>query len=289
MKPLVSTSLFLLGTTLLVECQVTLRSCSLHCDNSTGISNVYLQGQRGKKGPKGEKGDACECVDVTELSEKYEKLKRALLSRSCKDVLPRYDDEEGGVYNIFPFNGRSGIDVYCDHVTDGGGWLVFQKRIDGSEDFYRGWNDYVNGFGKLDGEFWLGLEVLHQLTKNGSYQLRVDMEDFDGETKYVTYRNFVVGPGGGYNLTVSGFKGNTGSALNSGVSFSTHDRDQDLYGANCAERFKGAWWYTACHSANPNGHYYGGAHESYADGVNWSSFRGYHYSLKRIDMKLRKN
>ena len=33
---------------------------------------------------------------------------------------------------------------------------VFQKRIDGSEDFYRGWNDYVNGFGKLDGEFWLG-------------------------------------------------------------------------------------------------------------------------------------
>ena len=56
------------------------------------------------------------------------------------------------------------FDVFCDQTTDGGGWTVFQKRLNGSVDFYRYWNDYKCGFGDLNSEFWLGLDKIHRLT-----------------------------------------------------------------------------------------------------------------------------
>ena len=74
-----------------------------------------------------------------------------------------------------------------------------------------------------------------------------------------------------------------------GYSFSTKDRDNDVYGGHCAQRFKGGWWYSNCHGANLNGLYLGGPHTSYADGIEWSAWHKYHYSLKKVDMKLRPN
>ena len=73
------------------------------------------------------------------------------------------------------------------------------------------------------------------------------------------------------------------------MQFSTKDRDNDMYGAQCAVGHKGAWWYNVCHMANLNGQYHGGPHASNADGMNWYTFRGYHYSLKRAEMKIRPN
>ena len=82
--------------------------------------------------------------------------------------------------------------MYCDQKTAGGGLTVFQKRLDGSVDFYRDWDDYKRGFGNLNGEFWLGLDKIHRLTK-GRSRLWVDLEDFDNQTAYAEYDSFAVG------------------------------------------------------------------------------------------------
>ena len=94
------------------------------------------------------------------------------------------------MYTIDP-DGSGAFNVFCDQKTAGGGWTVFQKRLDGSVDFYRGWNDYKRGFGNLNGEFWLGLDKIHRLTKTRN-KLRVDLEDTTGNTVYAEYDMFAV-------------------------------------------------------------------------------------------------
>ena len=71
-----------------------------------------------------------------------------------------------------------------------------------------------------------------------------------------------------------------------GTCYST--KDLDTTSTLCSQFYKGDWWYTDCHSTNPNGLYLRGNHTSYAEGVNWHSFRGYYYSLKTFKIKLRK-
>ena len=163
--------------------------------------------------------------------------------------------------------------------------------MDGSVDFYRNWVSYVDGFGDPDGEYWLGLKNIHCLTSRAEgTQLRVSLADFDGVKVFANYSFFSVGNAATkYRLNVGGYAGTAGDSLSThnGTAFSTFDQDNDTHSGNCAEQFKGAWWYRACHSSNLNGPYLSGSHTSYADGVNWKTFKGYHYSLKYAAMKIR--
>ena len=182
--------------------------------------------------------------------------------------------------------------------TDGGGWNVFQRRMDGSVNFFLNWADYEEGFGDLNGEFWLGLSKIHRLTQNGTdYKLRVDLEDFENEKSYAKYSTFSIGDRNtDYTITLGGYSGDAGDSMTSsgygnvnGMKFTTKDRDNDLHNnGNCAHWFKGGWWYRACHYSNLNGPYLGGPHASEGKGVNWYHWRGYYYSLKFTEMKLHK-
>ena len=210
----------------------------------------------------------------------------------CKDALTR-GRTTSGVYTIRP-DQQPEFQAYCDMDTDGGGWTVFQRREDGSVDFYRYWTDYQQGFGNLHGEFWLGLDKIHRLTPTAT-QLRIDMQDFEGNSRYAQYSSFSVGDSvSKYTLSVSGYSGTAGDSLvgkHNGQRFSTRDQDNDGNGGiHCARSYKGGWWYGSfCHTSNLNGLYHGGPHSSYGDGVNWWAWRGYTYSLKFTEMKLREN
>ena len=84
---------------------------------------------------------------------------------------------------------------------------MFQKRLDGSVDFDRVWRHYKQGFGNLSGEFWLGLNKVHRLTKERS-KLRVELEDFNGQTAYAEYDLFgVADEGNKYRLTLGTYAG----------------------------------------------------------------------------------
>ena len=109
---------------------------------------------------------------------------------NCADLY-KAGETISGVYMINPNDGDP-FDVYCDQKTAGGGWTVIQKRLDGSIDFFRGWADYKQGFGNLNGEFWLGLDNMHRLTKGGKNRLRVDLEDIEGNTVYADHDMIVV-------------------------------------------------------------------------------------------------
>ena len=194
-----------------------------------------------------------------------------------------------GIYTINP-DGKQPFRVFCDMQTSSGGWTVIQRRIDGSVDFFKNWVDYKLGFGNVDKEFWLGNEKIHRLTKRKNMMIRFDLEDVNGNKVYAEYKVFYIGgEDANYKVHVSTYSGTAGDSFSNtnGMQFSTKDRDHDTYGSNCAVQFHGAWWYSNCHAANLNGKYLNGTHSSYANGVNWSSYRGYYNSLRKSEMKVR--
>ena len=172
--------------------------------------------------------------------------------------------------------------------TDGGGWTVFQRRQDGSIDFYRGWNDYKAGFGQLTAEFWLGNDKIHRLTASRTSSLRVELEDWSGVKAYAKYGKFNIGDEQAqYRLEVGWYSGTAGDSLTrpyDNMAFTTKDRDNDRYSNNCAVRWTGAWWYSYCLNSNLNGQYLGDKHDY--QGATWHSFRT-SLSLKFTEMKLR--
>ncbi|XP_072344355.1 tenascin isoform X9 [Scyliorhinus torazame] len=206
--------------------------------------------------------------------------------KDCSQTLLN-GEANSGIHTIFVNGNRSQpLRVYCDMTTDGGGWMVFQRRENGKVDFFRNWKNYSNGFGNPADEFWLGLENLHKITSQGHYQLRVDFRD-EGDSAYAVYDRFLVADSKSrYKLHIGGYSGTAGDSLtyHNGRPFSTKDRDNDVAVTNCALSYKGAWWYKNCHRVNLNGRY---GSLSHSQGINWYHWKGHEHSIEFVEMKLR--
>ncbi|XP_034046090.1 angiopoietin-related protein 6 [Thalassophryne amazonica] len=211
--------------------------------------------------------------------------------RDCQHVLES-GETTSGIYLLHLQSANRLLQAWCEQSHALGGWTIIQRRQDGSVNFFRTWEQYKQGFGNLNGEYWLGLEHLHWLTKQANYKLRVVLEDWQGRQVFAEYDSFSVEPEtDGYRLRLGQYHGNAGDSLSwhNNKAFTTLDRDKDSYSGNCAHYQKGGWWYHMCAHSNLNGVWYRGGHyrSRYQDGVYWAEFHGGSYSLKRVSMMIK--
>ncbi|KAK2141706.1 hypothetical protein LSH36_1054g00004 [Paralvinella palmiformis] len=184
-------------------------------------------------------------------------------------------------------------DIYCNMDIDSGGWTVILRRKDGSVNFVREWEDYKVGFGSLEGEFWAGNDLIHDLTTDGrNYSLRVDLESYDGEAIFAIYSSFSVGPeSDNYRLHVGGYSSASTAkdslSTHNNMMFSTKTRDNDIYSNNCAAKFDACWWFYKCHSSLLTGTY--GKNLKFAQGITWKSDWGFNKFAKFATMMIRPN
>ncbi|XP_062603860.1 fibroleukin-like [Saccostrea cucullata] len=211
--------------------------------------------------------------EVEELRRGYREMKDLLtnlsltglkLTRDCKDHY-LLGNTQSGVYEINPFGNEIRVSVYCDMVTEGGGWTAIQKRGSGSVSFYRTWAEYKKGFGNPYDTYWIGNDMIHQLTKGNNTSLYVSITLQDGITLYERYQQFFVSEESDkYRLYLGGpTTGTLGDAMLdtdnpeanlSGMSFSTPDRDNDGHSnGHCASGNRGGWWFNNCQLAFLNG------------------------------------
>ncbi|XP_058123387.1 ficolin-1-like [Anopheles coustani] len=226
--------------------------------------------------------------EINEIRKTLREISSVLVPSSCD----RMKSKSSGMFYISPYgNIAQKLLVFCNFDNNfnlGGGWTVFQRRIDGSVDFFRNWTMYKHGFGDIRREHWLGLEKLHVMTRSGRHELLVLLEDFEGSSTYALYDDFkIASEVEKYKLTLGKYSGTAGDSLtrHNGMKFSTFDGDNDKSDGNLAEALSGAWWFGITGVFHLNGPYIlKGNHNRY--GVSWNSFR-HPYSMKSATMMFR--
>ncbi|XP_071794462.1 microfibril-associated glycoprotein 4-like [Asterias amurensis] len=211
--------------------------------------------------------------------------------KSCKKLLES-GYERSSEYTIFPNGFQKGLKVYCDMENDGGGWIVIQRRQDGTVDFYRDWETYKAGFGNLSNEFWIGNENLRKLSElTGWWTLRVNLLDWVNNTAWVEYGEFGLTTFS-YRLHLEAY--NDTSSLDTSLNFhknkyfSTFDRENDSRDEeNCAKTYQGGWWYGNCLIACFNGQYYEQPRVPYRRGIHWGTWKGNYITAKESIMKIK--
>ncbi|KAH8328477.1 hypothetical protein KR067_009867, partial [Drosophila pandora] len=198
--------------------------------------------------------------------------------------------------NFCPYTGSGTFHIQIPKSfkapCNGSGWMVIQRRMDGSVDFDRTWNEYKEGFGNITGEFFIGLEKLHLLTHARPHELKILMGDIHGDTAVAHYDDFKIGNEDKlYALEVLGkFSGDAGDSLkyHKNMKFSTFDKDNDLdIDGNCGIYYAAGWWFNHCSKSSLNGNFKRNGQIKGTRGIFWSSWKKSKVSLTFVQMMIK--
>nr|XP_006110892.1 angiopoietin-related protein 5 [Pelodiscus sinensis] len=228
-----------------------------------------------------------------------------------KDTIGSVSKTPSGLYIIHPEGSNYAYEVLCDMDFKGGGWTVIQKRTDGIIDFQRNWSEYLDGFGDLSGDFWLGLrKVFHIVNqKTTSFMLYVGLESEDDTYAYASYDSFwLEDEACSFKIHFGRYSGNAGDAFRGyskednqyAMPFSTFDVDNDGCNPVCSIQEQPVkscsnfsdntgWWFNQCGLANLNGvHRFTG--KFLATGIHWDTWTENNkpVRIKSVSMKIRR-
>ena len=221
--------------------------------------------------------------------------------RSCLELL-RCGFNKSGKYMVEPSLGYK-KKVFCDQITDGGGWTLVLRNRYGNISFSKGWVDYKDGFGDLDYDFWIGNDFLFKMTtlynlhESNTTQLYISLVDKANTIFYIKYNNFAVfSENEKYKLHVSGHMyGTAGDSLelHNNMKFTTKDQDNDKRSnVNCAVSYdaRGGWWFNSCYRVQLSSTFkdiYDPKLHAYTPGPLWQKVHNDYVPLKGATMMFR--
>ena len=165
---------------------------------------------------------------------------------------------------------------------------MFLRRVTSLTNFNRTWQECAQGFGDLEGNFWLGLETIHYLTSRDNVTLRIDLRALNGTQGYAKYTEFrIAGRDTEYTIHADGYTGNIGDSIATGIKFSTWDNDNDNRNdLNCAASRAGPWWYRSCSRVRLMSLFPTETNMLY-EKLRWESWGDISYKIAFAEMKLR--
>jgi len=169
---------------------------------------------------------------------------------SCVHVKKNGYDQDG-IYTIFIGKRLTESHAYCKQQLHGGGWQVIQQRLYQEPYTKPLMRQYVRGFGRADGDYWIGLDKMAMITTI-PHELLVQIRDRYGHVMEIQYSFIRINPAEfGYALQlgekVGGDLPDEFNRMNARV-FSAFDHSRS---SSCEDT--SGWWHTRdCYSVNLN-------------------------------------
>ena len=187
------------------------------------------------------------------------------------------------------------LQVSCDQETGGGGWIMYMRRLNGTVDFSRNWDDYKRGFGQNGDnmtELWLGNENVYQVLQSygtTECELRIEMDAWDETERWLVASHFRMNnETSKYTLNWDNVTGPYPEIYSNWnyhklLEFRTND-SENPHCVGSVDQYTGGWWYE-CSSLFLTGKYVNEEVKTYKSISVVDSKHG--YPLKRARLMLR--